>query len=72
MKLTPDGKIPQNKYGNIELFNGPLPPECKYLDYPKIMPTAKKLGLDYVPAVIGFEISKGGSHPVIKGAVVFR
>ncbi len=34
--LTEDGKIPMNKYGNMEIFNGPLPEGTIHLDLPKI------------------------------------
>jgi Rad4 beta-hairpin domain 3 len=51
-----------------------LPDECKWLDLPKVIPVCKRLQVEFVPAVIGFE--KGGpagfSHPTIKGVVVFR
>lgn len=74
LELTSDGHIPKNKYGNLELFNGPLPDECRWLDLPKIIPACKKLQVEFVPAVVGFD--KGGpsgfSHPTIKGVVVFR
>lgn len=72
LTLTADGHIPMNKYGNLETFNGPLPPECRYANLPKIIPVCKKLQCEYVPAVIGFEIARGGSHPVVKGVVMFK
>lgn len=72
LRLTSEGNIPRNKYGNIETFNGPLPPECKYLNLPRIIPVCKNLGLEFVPAVVGFDLSSAGFHPVVKGVVVFR
>ena len=57
LSLTEDGKIPVNKYGNIEVFNGPLPEGCVHIWLPKAMIVCKKLGLEHVPAVVGFEKS---------------
>lgn len=74
LTLDEDGLIPRNKYGNIELFNGPLPPECLWIDQPRLYQVCKQLQVDFVPAVTGFERSgaKGFSHPVVKGAVVLK
>ena len=63
----------QNKYGNIEVFNGPLPEHTVYVDLPKVAMICRKLKIEHVPAVIGFE--KGGngkSHPCISGVVTFQ
>ncbi len=72
LSLTPDGKIPANKYGNIEVFNGPLPDRCVHLWLPKALVVCKKLGLEHVPAVVGFEKTQGRSHPTIAGVVTFE
>jgi len=74
LTLTEDGHIPMNRYGNIELFNGPLPPECCYVNVVRAIPFSKKIGIEYVPAVIGFDTtgSSKGSYPVIKGVVIFK
>ncbi len=70
--LTEDGKIPTNKYGNIEVFNGPLPEKCVHIALPKAQVVCRKLGLDHVPAVVGFEKGPNGkSHPMIAGVVTF-
>ena len=72
-KLTPDGHIPKNDYGNIELFNGPLPETTCWINVPKVMLIAKKLGVEAVPSVVGFEKLGGGrSMPTILGAVCFK
>jgi len=64
-----DGIVPRNKYGNIELFSPDMLPEggC-YLDEPGIQRTAKKLGIDFAPAVIGWEVHI--CRPKISGIVV--
>ena len=73
MQLTEDGHIPCNQYGNLEMFNGPLPPECCLVDVPKSITLCKKLGIEFVSAMWGFEKKGGGfSVPVTKGVVVFK
>lgn len=74
MTLTADGHIPKNKYGNIETFNGPLPPECCHCNVVRAIPLSKKIGIEHVPAVIGFDTtgSYKGSYPVIRGVVIFK
>lgn len=71
--LTEDGKIPMNKFGNIEIFNGPLPEGTVHMDLPKISQLCRTLSLEHVPAVVGFEKGPNGkSHPCIAGVVVFK
>lgn len=73
LKLTHDGKIPANQYGNIEIFNGPLPLNTIHVALPKAALICRKLKLDHVPAVVGFEKGPTGrSHPCIVGVVTFR
>ena len=72
LTLTKDGHIPKNAFGNLETFNGPLPPECCYVNSTRCMPLAKKLGIEYVPAVVGFELGGRGSYPLVRGCVIFR
>ncbi|KAJ3145272.1 hypothetical protein HDU86_001108 [Geranomyces michiganensis] len=67
--IGPDGKIPKNSFGNIELFHeNMLPPGAVHL--PWLARLAKKLGIDYASAVTGFDFHKGRSTPVIAGIVV--
>ena len=63
----------QNKYGNFEVFSGPLPEGTVHINVPKAIQICKKLGFEHVAAVIGFE--KGGngkSHPCVSGVVTFQ
>jgi hypothetical protein len=54
-------------------MNGPLPPTTVYVNLPKAAMLCKKLGLEFVPAVVGFEkASNGKSHPCVKGVVIFK
>ena len=62
-----------NEYGNIELFNGDLPSSTCWVNLPKVMSICKKLEIEAVPALIGFDkLSDGRSVPVISGAVCFE
>ena len=64
---TEDGHIPKNKYGNIEIFNGPLPKKTCWVQHiPKIMDICRKLKVEAVVAVV--ELKR---YPVKKGAVIF-
>ncbi|XP_067854464.1 DNA repair protein complementing XP-C cells isoform X2 [Heptranchias perlo] len=65
------GKIPRNEFGNIYLFQpSMLPVGCKHLRVPNINRVARKLGIDCVRAVTGFEFHSGRSHPVTDGHIV--
>lgn len=43
-----------------------------WLDLPKVVQVGKKLGVEVVPAVVGFERQKGFSVPLLKGGVIFK
>jgi hypothetical protein len=51
-----------------------LPAECCWVNVPKGKALAKKLKIDFVPAMIGFERISGTnmSHPIVKGLVVLK
>ncbi|KAJ3145179.1 hypothetical protein HDU89_007500 [Geranomyces variabilis] len=69
--IGPDGKIPKNSFGNIELFHeNMLPPGAVHLPFAGLVRLAKKLGIEYASAVTGFDFHKGRSTPVIAGIVV--
>lgn len=66
-----DGKVPRNAYGNIELFKpSMLPAGTVYLKVPGLNKVAKKLNMDCVPAMVGWDSHCGFSHPVLEGFVV--
>ena len=55
------------------MFNGPIPPETCYMDVPKSITLCKKLGIEFVQAMWGFEKKVGGfSAPITKGVVIFK
>lgn len=64
-----------NKYGNIEIWNGMkqfVPNGAEYVEGSFAIKAAKLLGIQYVPAVIGFEARGMGSYPKIGGVVVLK
>ncbi|ORX95525.1 Rad4-domain-containing protein [Basidiobolus meristosporus CBS 931.73] len=66
-----DGKIPKNKFGNIDLYKDSMLPEgAVHLPFKGIARIAKKLEVDYAEAVVGFEFHCRRCIPVVKGIVV--
>ncbi|KAL1114957.1 hypothetical protein AAG570_007780 [Ranatra chinensis] len=66
-----DGKVPRNKYGNVELYKPcMLPMGTVHLQVPGLARVAKKLDIDCAPAVVGWEFRSGMSHPVLDGFIV--
>ena len=47
-----------------------LPPGTVHLRLPRVFSVAKRLGIDYAPAMVGFEFRNGRSYPVFDGIVV--
>ena len=65
------GKVPRNEFGNVELFQPcMLPIGTVHLRLPALTRLANKLGIDCVPAVVGFDNAKAGVVPVMDGYVV--
>ena len=63
--------MPRNEYGNVELFKPwMLPKGTVHIPITGINKVAKKLNIDCAPAMIGWEFSGGGAHPVYDGYVV--
>ncbi|OCT85789.1 DNA repair protein complementing XP-C cells isoform X2 [Xenopus laevis] len=66
-----DGKVPRNEYGNVYLFQpSMLPIGCVQLRVPNLHRVARKLDIDCVQAITGFDFHCGFSHPVTDGYVV--
>ena len=66
-----DGKIPRNEFGNVELFKpSMLPKGAAHVKVQGIQRVAKKLGIDYASAVVGWEFHGRYSFPVMEGVVV--
>lgn len=64
-----DGKLPENEYKNIEVFNG-VPEGCVHLDYKAIWRACKQIGVQYKVAVTGFDRGPGYRLNAIKSGVV--
>ncbi|CAN0549327.1 unnamed protein product, partial [Ectocarpus sp. 12 AP-2014] len=70
-----DGKVPKNEYGNVEFFDcSPafLPTGTAHLRGEQIGRLAAKLGVDYAPALTGFETKVGRQVPVLDGIIVCK
>jgi xeroderma pigmentosum group C-complementing protein len=51
-------------------FAKQLPAGTTHLDLPCALAACKALGIDFAPALVGFEPSRGGMLPRIQGVVV--
>ncbi|EEY57036.1 DNA repair protein, putative [Phytophthora infestans T30-4] len=66
-----DGRVPKNKYGNIEIWSpAHIPRGAVHLCLPRIDAIAESLGIDFAPAVVGFEVRNGRPMPKMSGVVV--
>ncbi|XP_067400430.1 DNA repair protein complementing XP-C cells isoform X1 [Emydura macquarii macquarii] len=66
-----DGRVPRNEYGNVYLFLPcMLPIGCVQLKLPNLHKVARKLDIDCVQAITGFDFHGGYSHPVTDGYIV--
>ena len=59
-----NGKLPRNVFGNFEIYHETMIPlETVHLRKRGLPPIAKKLGIDFVPVMTGFEYH-GGKRPI--------
>ncbi|KAG8855729.1 hypothetical protein FRB96_006773 [Tulasnella sp. 330] len=72
-----DGKVPKNDFGNIDLYvpsmlpNGAVHLPCIDVGSVKgIAKVARKLGVDFAEAVVGFEFKQRRAIPILDGIVV--
>uniref|UniRef100_A0A8D0HIA0 p125 n=1 Tax=Sphenodon punctatus TaxID=8508 RepID=A0A8D0HIA0_SPHPU len=66
-----DGRVPRNEFGNVYLFlPSMLPIGCVQLKLPNLHRVPRKLDIDCVQAITGFDFHGGYSHPVTDGYVV--
>nr|XP_043635200.1 DNA repair protein RAD4 [Erigeron canadensis] len=66
-----NGIVPKNERGQVDVWSEKcLPPGTVHLGFPRIFAIAKKLGIDYAPAMVGFEFRSGRSFPLYNGIVV--
>ncbi|XP_051059354.1 DNA repair protein complementing XP-C cells isoform X2 [Phodopus roborovskii] len=66
-----DGKVPRNEFGNVYLFlPSMMPIGCVQMNLPNLHRVARKLGIDCVQAITGFDFHGGYCHPVTDGYIV--
>lgn len=66
-----NGIVPKNERGQVEVWSEKcLPPGTVHLPFPRIQPVAKRLSIDFAPAMVGFEYRNDRSFPVFEGIVV--
>ncbi|KAF2295439.1 hypothetical protein GH714_032933 [Hevea brasiliensis] len=66
-----NGIVPKNERGQVEVWSEKcLPPGTVHLRLPRVFRVAKRLEVDYAPAMVGFEFKSGRSVPVFEGIVV--
>lgn len=67
--------MPKNEYGNVEFFDcSPafLPPGTEHMRGDQIGRVAAKLGVDYAPALTGFETKQRRQVPILDGIIVCK
>ncbi|CAL5368300.1 unnamed protein product [Camellia sinensis] len=66
-----NGIVPKNERGQVDVWSEKcLPPGTVQLRLPRVAPVAKRLDIDFAPAMVGFEFRNGRSLPVFEGIVV--
>lgn len=65
------GIVPKNERGQVDVWSEKcLPPGTVHLRLPRVTLVAKRLEIDFAPAMVGFEFRNGRSVPVFEGIVV--
>ncbi|CAI0548178.1 unnamed protein product, partial [Linum tenue] len=73
LQLPPavNGIVPKNERGQVDVWSEKcLPPGTVHLRLPRVFNVAKRLDIDYAPAMVGFEFRNGRSVPIYDGIVV--
>ena len=71
--IASNGVVPKNKYGNVYMFRpNMLPVGCVHLkgDYPQMDKSARKIGVDIAPAMVGWAVEQYWSIPVLDGWII--
>ena len=70
-RVDSQGKIPKNKFGNIDLWvPSMLPAGSTHIGYKGTSKIARDLKLNYAEAVTGFEFKNRRAIPILKGIVL--
>jgi len=71
--IQENGQVPKNERGQVDLWSrNHLPLGCVHVKYSNAAKIAKHLGIDYAPAMVGFDIIQGRSVPILDGIVVAK
>ncbi|KAF8378603.1 hypothetical protein HHK36_029951 [Tetracentron sinense] len=66
-----NGIVPKNERGQVDVWSKKcLPPGTVHLRLSRVVPVAKRLEIDFAPAMVGFEFRNGRCLPVFEGIVV--
>jgi xeroderma pigmentosum group C-complementing protein len=66
-----DGKVPKNERGQVDVWSEKcIPPGTVHLRLPGLVPLVQKLGIDFAPAMVGFEARRGRAYPVYDGLII--
>ncbi|XP_039127277.1 DNA repair protein RAD4 [Dioscorea cayenensis subsp. rotundata] len=66
-----NGIVPKNERGQVDVWSEKcLPPGTVHLKFPRLVPVARRLEIDFAPAMVGFEFRNGRSVPIFEGIVV--
>uniref|UniRef100_A0A8R1XLP2 Rad4 beta-hairpin domain-containing protein n=1 Tax=Onchocerca volvulus TaxID=6282 RepID=A0A8R1XLP2_ONCVO len=68
-----DGRVPRNEFGNLYIYKSSMIPDgCVHVQLNGLVAIARKLGIDCVPAVVGWNHYRGGTHPILDGCVILK
>lgn len=66
-----NGIVPKNERGQVDVWSEKcLPPGTVHLRLPRLVQVARRLGIDFAPAMVGFDYRSGRCLPVFEGIVV--
>ncbi|RWW71455.1 hypothetical protein BHE74_00020823 [Ensete ventricosum] len=66
-----NGIVPKNERGQVEVWSEKcLPHGTMHLRLPRLVPVAKRLEIDFAPAMVGFDFRNGRCIPTFDGIVV--
>jgi xeroderma pigmentosum group C-complementing protein len=67
-----NGRVPRNEHGNVEVppFAKALPVGTVHLRMAGVVAVVRQLGIDFAPALVGFEMQGGRMLPKLDGVVV--
>ncbi|RKU44874.1 hypothetical protein DL546_007129 [Coniochaeta pulveracea] len=66
-----DGRVPKNKFGNLDVYTPSMIPKGgAYIEHERASQAAFMAGVDYAPALTGFQFKGRKGTAVLRGAVV--